>query len=307
LTRGEVAGVFQQAQLPVPLLALNHPDGRQLPAGDVSEFGLLPETEGAQAADHMVERGIRRAYVVISNDDFARRAASAFKAELAARGGELSGMATLPSASNSYADAINGMKVSDSHSISPDTGAQTVSDESGIFISMRPEQARLLIPQLRIAGITIPVVATSHVYSGKDDVTANSDLNGVEFSDAPWLFNAQPGLPSHDDIAARLPAASGTSARLFAFGMDAWNLVPYLDWLRAHPGSYLPGASGQLTADQFGRIRRVLTWAKFQNGLAQPIGGSLQMDDVPAVAPPINTMPPETDVPATDNSQPGND
>jgi outer membrane PBP1 activator LpoA protein len=307
LTRGEVAGVFQQAQLPVPLLALNHPDGRQLPAGDVSEFGLLPETEGAQAADHMVERGIRRAYVVISSDDFARRAAGAFKAELAARGGELAGMATLPSASNSYADAIDGMRVSDSHSISPDTGAQTVSDESGIFISMRPEQARLLIPQLRIAGIIIPVFATSHVYSGKDDVTANSDLNGVEFSDAPWLFNAQPGLPSHDDIAARLPSASGTSARLFAFGMDAWNLVPYLDWLRAHPGSYLPGASGQLTADQFGRIRRVLTWAKFQNGLAQPLGGSLQMDDMPSTAPPINTMPPASETPSADNSQPDND
>ena len=58
LTRSEVAGVFQQAQLPVPLLALNHPDGRQLPAGDVSEFGLLPETEGAQAADHMIDPGI---------------------------------------------------------------------------------------------------------------------------------------------------------------------------------------------------------------------------------------------------------
>jgi hypothetical protein len=62
--------------------------------------------------------------------------------------------------------------------------------------------------------------------------------------------------------------------------------VPYLDWLRAHVGSYLPGASGQLTADQFGRVRRVLIWAKFQDGLARPIAGNLQMDDVPASAPP---------------------
>jgi outer membrane PBP1 activator LpoA protein len=110
----------------------------------------------------------------------------------------------------------------------------------------------------------------------------------VEFCDAPWLFDAQPGLPSHGDIAAQLPAARGGAARLFAFGMDAWNLVPYLDWLRAHPGSYMPGASGQLTADQFGRIRRVLIWAQFQNGLARPLGGSLQMDDMPSSAPPDN-------------------
>ncbi|MCW0201272.1 MAG: penicillin-binding protein activator, partial [Rhodanobacter thiooxydans] len=96
LTRGEVAAVFSQPRLPVPLLALNHPDDKQLPAGDASEFGLLPETEGAQAADHMVERGLRRVYAVVSTDDFAQRAASAFKAELAARGGELAGMVTLP-------------------------------------------------------------------------------------------------------------------------------------------------------------------------------------------------------------------
>ena len=194
LTRGEVAGVFNQPKLPVPLLALNHPDDRQLPAGDVSEFGLLPETEGAQAADHMVERGIHQAYVVISGDDFARRAAGAFKAELVARGGQVVGLASLPTDSNSYADAIASLNL-------PGNSAQP---DAGIFISMRPEQARLLVPQLRIARVTLPIFATSHIYAGSDDVQANSDLNGVEFCDAPWLFNAQPGLPNHD--AGRTPA-----------------------------------------------------------------------------------------------------
>jgi hypothetical protein len=88
-----------------------------------------------------------------------------------------------------------------------------------------------------------------------------------------------------------LPAARDGAARLFAFGMDAWNLVPYLDWLRAHPGSYMPGATGQLAADQFGRIRRVLTWAKFQNGLARPLTGSLQIDTMPSATPPQNAAP----------------
>lgn len=284
LTRGEVAAVFGQPQLPVPLLALNHPDDRQLPTGETSEFGLLPETEGAQAADRMIERGLRRVYVMITNDDFAQRAASAFKAELAARGGELAGMATLPTGTASYADVLAGLHL-------PTTSSTTASADTGIFISMRPTQARMLVPQLHIAQVNLPVFATSHIYAGSDDAAANNDLNGVEFCDAPWLFDAQPGLPSHDDIAARLPAANGGGARLFAFGMDAWNLVPYLDWLRAHPGSYVPGASGQLTADQFGRVRRVLIWAQFQNGLARPLSGNLQMDDVPSGMPPATTEP----------------
>ncbi|WP_426702143.1 penicillin-binding protein activator [Rhodanobacter sp. Col0626] len=291
LTRGEVAAVFGQPQLPVPLLALNHPDDRQLPTGETSEFGLLPETEGAQAADRMVDRGLRRVYVMITGDDFAQRAASAFKAELAARGGELAGMTPLPAGTASYAGVLAGLHL-------PTTSSTTASADTGIFISMRPAQARLLLPQLHIAQVNLPVFATSHIYAGNDDAAANNDLNGVEFCDAPWLFDAQPGLPSHDDIAARLPAANGGGARLFAFGMDAWNLVPYLDWLRAHPGSYVPGASGQLTADQFGRVRRVLIWAQFQNGLARPLSGNLQMDDVPSGTPPTTVEP----APATSSS-----
>jgi uncharacterized protein len=289
LTRAEVAAVFGQPSLPVPLLALNHPDDKQLPAGNTSEFGLLPETEGAQAADHMVERGVRHAYVLISNDDFAQRAASAFKAELAARGGQLDGMTTL----TTFTAAPSGLSPTD---------ASTGAGDAGIFISMRPNQARSLLPQLLVANIHLPVFATSHVYDGTDDATANRDLEGVEFCDAPWLFDVQPGLPVHADIAAQLPGAQGGAARLFAFGMDAWNLVPYLDWLRAHPGSYLPGASGQLTADEFGRVRRVLIWAKFQGGLARPLGGSLQTDDVPSGAPPADTSSP---APASSSSTGG--
>jgi len=291
LTRAEVAAVFSQPSLPVPLLALNHPDDKQLPAGNTSEFGLLPETEGAQAADHMVERGVRHAFVLVSTDDFAQRAASAFKAELAARGGQLDGMTTL----TTFNVAPSGLTPTD-----PSTGA----GDAGIFISMRPNQARMLLPQLLVANIHLPVFATSHIYDGTEDATTNRDLEGVEFCDAPWLFDAQPGLPIHADIAAQLPGAQGSAARLFAFGMDAWNLVPYLDWLRAHPGSYLPGASGQLTADEFGRVRRVLIWAKFQDGMAHPLGGSLQTDDVPSSTPPDTSSPAPASSSATGGFQP---
>ena len=301
LTRGEVAAVFGQAQLPVPVLALNHPDDKQLPAGNASEFGLLPETEGAQAADHMAERGLLRAYVLVSSDDFAQRAASAFKAELISRGGQVIDNAALPAGATSYADIISGMQMpkataapaaTTSAADGPAAAAATgATNDTGIFISMRPAQARLLLPQLHIAQIDLPVFATSHIYAGGDDVADDRDLDGVEFCDAPWLFDAQPGLPNRAGIAARLPAARDGAARLFAFGMDAWNLVPYLDWLRAHPGSYMPGATGQLAADQFGRIRRVLTWAKFQNGLARPLTGSLQIDAMPPATPSQNAAP----------------
>lgn len=292
LSRSAVAAVFALPKLPVPLLALNHPDNKQLPASDISEFGLLPETEGAQAADHLIERGLLAAYVLISDDDFARRAADAFKAEMTARGGAVSGLATLPGGAVNYAATIGQL------------GMAAAGDHAGIFISMRPAQARLLLPQLRVAKVLLPVFGTSHIYAGNDNPTADGDLNGVEFCDAPWLFDAQPGLPRHADIATALPAARDGGARLFAFGMDAWNLVPYLDWLREHTGSYLSGATGQLAADQFGRIRRVLTWASFQNGLARPLSGSLQMDDQSAPAGSVPTPASSAPAPASSSAPP---
>ena len=291
LTRAEVMGVLGQSSLPVPVLALNRSDNKNLPAGNASQFALLPEDEGAQAADHMIDRGLHTAYVVTSNDDFAKRAAASFKMEWQAKGGQLAGNAQIPSNNVNYGDAINSLN------------AGNAGSDAGIFISMRVDQARLLLPQLRVARINLPVFATSHIYGGSDNATADRDLEGVEFCDAPWLFDAQTGLPSYQDVSAQLPAARGATAQLFAFGMDAWNLVPYLDWLRNHPGSYLPGATGQLAADTFGHVNRVLTWLKFQDGVARPMNGTLQMDNMPGGPAPAGSTPAP---PATPPVQPAN-
>ncbi len=290
LTRAEVMGVLGQSSLPVPVLALNRSENKSLPAGTTSEFAMLPEDEGAQVADHMIERGIHSAYVVISGDDFAKRSAAAFKTELLSKGGQVVGNAQIASGGVNYGDTIAALN------------AGSAGTDAGIFISMRAEQARLLLPQLRVARINLPVFATSHVYGGSENAAADRDLEGVEFCDAPWLFDAQTGLPSYQDVASQLPAARGATALLFAFGMDAWNLVPYLDWLRNHPGSYLPGATGQLAADTFGHVNRVMTWLKFQDGVAHPMSGSLQMDNAPATPAPADNAPaPASSTPAPAN------
>lgn len=264
LTRDGVDAVLGQASLPVAVLALNHPDDDALPPSNATEFALRPEVEAIQIARRMHERGLTQAVVLVSSEDFAQRAARAFKTQFEGQGGHIVDSLTLSPAQVDYRAQIRSLDL--------DSSANT-----GVFLSMRPEQARLLMPQLHLAGVKLPVLATSHVYAGQDNPVADGDLDGIVFCDAPWLFNAQPGLVARAAMAAKLPAARGTSARLFAFGMDAWSLVPYLDWLRAHPGSYLPGASGRLVEDDFGRVRRILTWARFDQGLARPLSGSLEL------------------------------
>jgi outer membrane PBP1 activator LpoA protein len=270
LARDSVAGMFAHGTLPVPILALNHPENDMQPPPGSAEFGLLPEAEGAQAAAHMNERGVRQAIVFVGSDDRARRSAAAFKAQFESLGGQVLSEASLNSDNVDYSDAIK-------------ASLTDAPPDAGILLLMRPQTARLLMPQLHLANVTQPVFATSLVYAGGDNATADRDLDGVEFCDAPWLFDAQPGLPDYATIAAQLPDARGAAARLFAFGMDAWALAPYLEWLRTHPGTYVPGATGQLTEDALGRVHRVPVWASFQDGVARPVAAG--MDNAPVMMP----------------------
>lgn len=262
LGRASVAGVFAQPKLPIPVLALNHAQGNQpVPPGS-AEFALLPEAEGAELAAHMVTGGITTAIVFRGSDSTATRTFAAFKAQFTSLGGQVADDIVLPQGAVDFEAQVK--------SAIAGAGSQT-----GIVALLHPTQARLLLPQLRLAQSTLPVFATSMVYSGDANITANTDLDGVQFSDEPWLYNAQAGLPNQAALAAQLTTASGPAARLFAFGMDAYALAPYLDYLHAHPGSYLAGATGQLTMDAAGHVQRTPTWVQFEGGVAQPVAAGL--------------------------------
>jgi outer membrane PBP1 activator LpoA protein len=263
LQREAVGELFHQS-LGTRVLALNHPDTGEVPPAGSAEFGLLPDAEGAQVAEHLRQRGITRAAVIAASTDWAERAARAFRAQFEASGGSVVGEARLGDKEVNYATPI----VQATASLG--SGA-----DAGVFITMRPQQARLLLPQLRAANVEAAVFATSHVYSGDSNASLDRDLDGIEFCDAPWLFGPVPGRPERNQVSSQIASANGSGARLFAFGMDAYALLPYMDWLLAHPDAYLGGATGELTADSFGRIHRTVGWARFRNGVAQPVDGAL--------------------------------
>ncbi|MEO8804369.1 MAG: penicillin-binding protein activator [Rudaea sp.] len=289
LSREAVAAVFAQGALPVPMLALNQPDNGQTPPPGSAAFALTPDAEAAQVAEHMVQRGLDQAIVITASEDWAERAALAFRAQFGNHNGQVLNEGRIEDGQVNFSTMVRqvlaGVPTTKYAPALPGAAATTDSSAPGtigIFISMRPQQARLLMPQLKLAGYgQIPVFATSHIYAGDYSPGLDRDLDGVEFCDAPWLFDATPGLPNHADIARVLGAARGAGGRLFAMGLDAYALLPYLNWLAQHNDSYLPGATGQLAEDSLGRIQRLLIWARFDNGAAHPINGSLQMSTAP--------------------------
>ncbi len=290
LSRDAVAALFAQGVLPVPLLALNQPDNGEPPPPGSTAFALTPDAEAAQAAEHMRERGIDQAVVITATEDWSERAALAFRAQFQSINGQILNEARVQDGQIDFASmiktALAGVPPTVMQPPRQPGGLATVKSTTpsdiGIFISMRPQQARLLMPQLKLAGYTrVQVFGTSHIYAGDYSPGLDRDLDGVEFCDAPWLFDLTPGLPNHTDITRVLGSAHGAGGRLFAMGMDAYDLLPYLDWLGQHRGSYLAGATGQLTEDSLGSIQRLLVWARFDNGAAHPINGSLQMSNAP--------------------------
>lgn len=258
----EAVGALFREPLATRVLALNHPDSGEVPPPGSAEFGLLPDTEGAQAAERMLARGIGRAAIVASDADWAERAARAFRAQFEAGGGSVVAETRIGDKDIDYSGAVR--------QAMPASG-----DGGGVFISVRPQQGRLLVPQLRVAGIGDAIFATSHINAADGNVAMDRDLDGIEFCDAPWLFAPIAGRPSRNAVATRLASANGFGGRLFAFGMDAYALVPYLDWLAAHPDAYIAGATGELTADSFGRVHRLVGWARFRYGVAEPADGAL--------------------------------
>ena len=283
ISREAVTALFQSDVTRVPTLALNYADAPALPPPGSLQFALLPEEEAASAADRMIQRGLRRALVLVPRDEVGQRAAAAFGERLRAQGGVVAGQTEYdPSAADQSNEIrkLTGMEQSQARlqflrgMLGADLKMDPTprADVDAIFLFARNAQARVLLPQLKSLEATrFPILATSAIYGGSnssDDV----DLDGVEFSEVPWLLGAtnERSIPSRSDLVA-LKTASGPAARLFAFGMDAYRLLPHLEWLERNPGRPVIGATGALSADPNGRIRREPGWARYTGASPRPV------------------------------------
>ena len=255
VSREQVGAVYDKSGLAVPVLALNFPDSGLPPPRGNQQFGLLPDEEAAVAADHAREKGYNRVAVLAAREDWAERAALAFRAQFEHAGGLVAGEGR-----------VGGEVVDLSKSIDDALGN---GGADAVFLAVRPAQGRLLVPQLRARGFPdLPILATSHVYSGNPNRGLDRDLDGVEFCDAPWMYGLAAGLPERTELARNL-ATADNAPRLFAFGIDAFRLLPYLEWLEKNPEAYVAGAAGQLSIDDFGRVHRGLAWLRFDGGVAR--------------------------------------
>jgi uncharacterized protein len=264
LSREAVSALFELGTLQTPLLALNR--GSVTPPPGSQSFALSPEDEGLSAAQRLLALGYRRVIVANGGDEHARRVLAALTPEFARGGGQIVAEIKPPAGSPDYSGEIaRALAAVGRRSAAADAPKNAdTTDVDAIFLAVRTEQARLLVPQLRTAGVfDRPILASSQIRGGESASRLDRDFDGIEFSELPWILGASaPGLPAREDL-TRLQSARGASARLFAFGIDAYRVLAALPALSRMPGTSIEGATGTLSLDDFGQVRRMPAWGRF--------------------------------------------
>ncbi len=256
LGREQVAALFQQSDVSVPILALNR-SATPAPPGSVG-FSLAPEDEGIAAAERLLGKNLRHVIAFTSRDDNAARALAAFREAYTQRGGSIVAEAVITDAGPNYGPILKGAL-----------------DKSGdqydaVFLALKAPAARLLATQLSSNGFRpVPRVSTSLILSGGGNARLDQELDGIEYPELAWLLHSVNGLPDASSLGAHLSSARGGGARLFAFGADAYKLSAYLDALAASPEASVRGATGELRVDVLGNITRGSEWAVFSGGRAR--------------------------------------
>ena len=280
LLKQNVEEIARSGDRRVPVLALNRIPEVVTDGAPFYQFGLAPEDEAAQIARDALRAGARRALVLYPEDEWGNRVHEAFAQTFQASGGVILDAAAYDGEQADFSEVITHLFLMDAaeqrrsrlQSVLGrrlEFDARRRDDADFVMLASFPAPVRLLFPQLRFYRLgDLPVLATSHVYSGVADRTNDQDLSGLRFVEMPFLVDLDEA--ERQQWIDAIPE-SAKADRLFALGADAYALAPWLEALAASPGSELEGLTGRLRVDADNRLVRTLRWAEFRGGDVSPL------------------------------------
>jgi outer membrane PBP1 activator LpoA protein len=270
LLKDEVAAVAPVTGGRTPVLALNFLGETVAPPKNFYQFALLPEDEARMVARRMVADGRLNGVAIVPSGEWGARVAAAFADELKTLGGNVLDTGRYDPAQVDFSDVIRTVmqlkatKVEKGEKAEPPTHR---SDAAFIFVAASTAgTARLILPQLKYnySG-DVPVYSTSDSF--EPDPNANSDVDGMLFPDMPWMISNDPVTSQiRDSVRAAWPARTARRDRYYAFGFDAYRLVPGLRSASPAASSNIAGVSGKLHLDLQNKVRRDLDWAQIRAG-----------------------------------------
>jgi outer membrane PBP1 activator LpoA protein len=286
LTKPQVSELSQE-KLSVPTLALNTLDGQQRVNNDLYFFSLSPRDEAEQVAQKAFQDGHHQIIIIAQGTPWGQSIANTFAQRWQELGGQIVDTLAFSSRQDLSESMRNLLKVE--KKITTSKGFREAQenkvpltdlrrqDFDSIFLVASPQQGRLIRPLLRFyfAG-NVPVYATSSIYAGVPSPQFDNDLNGVIFADMPWVLDNQSQLPSgmgevQASVMSLWPSSYNNYAKLYGFGVDAYNLVDDLNRLVSSPQQGISGVTGTLYLGPQHQIFRRMEWARMQSGTPAPL------------------------------------
>jgi hypothetical protein len=283
LTKDEVAAVANSGETAILTLALNQLADETVPPPMMFRFALDPEEEARQVAQRVVTDGRMRGLVLLPNNEWGQRLFRAFDNELKTLGGAIAGLRFYDPTERDFSGPIRSILLIDesrarANALSSALGTRFEfeprrrGDAQFVFVGAQPVQGRSLRPALRFhLAEDLPVYATSDIFEPNSE--ANDDLEGVIFPDMPWVISPDAvSTELRNALRKHWPLRARGRGRLYAFGFDAYRLIPLLKAGRVGREHAIPGMTGTLSIDDHGSVHRRLEWARVTNGKAAPIG-----------------------------------
>jgi len=296
LQKETIQSLADSVNFQVPVLALNHVPG--LEKDNLYQFGLSPMDDVEEITQKAWRDGHRNALLLVPDNAQGKRIADYFAVSWQEKGGSILETQTYQPKETDFSETIKKLlKINESEDqsdkieeVMPDNKDAPTrrQDADVIFLNANSAEARLINPQLYYYQTDrLPVYATPGVYSGLINTARDSDLDHVNFCDAPWLLNkGYMGTLSMDALQAAWQSFSGSYLRLFAMGLDAYHLASRL---KTPDMSAYDGATGKLSLVADNRIKRNLACGAFKDGqpeVTDPLSPSIEPETPAAVAEP---------------------
>ena len=285
LTKREVEGVLNISSLPVPTIALNTLNNYNYDfASNLYQFGLSPQDEVAQIVTKMINDKHDRAAVIIPEGSWGDKIHQRFKDKYEENGGEVVDILRYNNSTSlteqfcpflaEDATKLCVRRVHKDKKQDPDEEEPTRrQDINTIFLVANAPIARQIVPLVKFyyAG-DLPLYSISTIYSGTSVPNLDQDINGIIFCDAPWVLQNPDSFSSdlraiHGQIVSLWKDSLVNYPRLYALGIDAYNLASRLNRFLNSPQYGWDAATGKLYLDRYNHIYRELDWARMRNGV----------------------------------------
>ena len=278
MRQSEVEDLILSGDLPIPTLTLNRLDNPDpINTDNLFQFGLSTVDELTQIADRAQGKGFNNILIISPDNNWGHRSATFFTQYWTEQGGTIVENVHYSLSVNDFTKLLKqplyinlseqrGLAIKRFINSRVNYAARRRQDIDLVVMLGYPLKARQIKPALDfLYASNIPVMATSHIYNGEEQIGLDRDLSTVEFSSMPWALSGQLSEELKPDT--QLHTAF---RRLYALGNDSFLISRNLNNIEQSQILPIFGATGLLSY-QNGVIFREQKWARFERGKATEI------------------------------------